>query len=239
MGTIIVFHHLLRNTKIKKINDIKGDITMSQRQVPLVVIKRLPRYHRYLGELLDNKIYRISSTELSEKMEVTASQIRQDLNYFGGFGQQGYGYNVEHLYASIGKILGMNKCHKTIIIGAGNIGRAIANYTGFAKRGFSVTGIFDTDPKVIGTSVSGLVVKPYSEIEDFIKEEKPDIAVIAVPKLGAPAVSEQVVRCGIKALWNFANVDLKLPEDVIVENVHLSDSLMTLSYRITEIGDNK
>lgn len=212
---------------------------MAERQVPLVVIKRLPRYHRYLGELINNKIYRVSSTELSAKMGVTASQIRQDLNYFGGFGQQGYGYNVEMLYAAIGDILGLNRGYKTIIIGAGNLGRALANYGGFEKRGFKVSGLFDTDEKVIGTKHAGLTVLPYASVDDFIKKEKPDIAILAVPKTSASGVAEHLVACGIKALWNFAYVDLKLPDDVVVENAHLSDSLMTLSYRMSESGGTK
>lgn len=211
---------------------------MAERQVPLVVIRRLPRYHRYLGELLNNKIYRVSSTELSKKMGVTASQIRQDFNYFGGFGQQGYGYNVEMLYNNITSILGLDKGYKTIIIGAGNLGRALANYAGFGKRGFSLCGIFDTDEKVIGTSFSDLTVQPYSDIDEFIKSEKPDIAILAVPKSAVDSVAEKVVECGIKALWNFAHVDLVLPGDVVVENVHLSDSLMTLSYQMSFLEDN-
>lgn len=212
---------------------------MAEKQVPLVVIRRLPRYHRYLGELLNNKIYRVSSTELSEKMGVTASQIRQDLNCFGGFGQQGYGYNVEMLYDSITKILGLNKGYKTIIIGAGNLGKALANYGGFAKRGFELCAIFDVDEKVIGEDVAGYVVKDYSDIEKFVKNENPDIAVLAVPKTAATKVADDMVKYGIKALWNFAYVDLDLPEDVFVENVHLSDSLMTLSYRMNKMGDEK
>lgn len=212
---------------------------MSGRQVPLVVIRRLPRYYRYLGELLNNKIYRVSSTELSVKMGVTASQIRQDINYFGVFGQQGYGYNVEHLYTAIGNILGLNNGYKAIIVGAGNLGRALANYNGFSKRGFNIGGIFDIDETVIGTKVSDIIVRPYSEIADYIEKEKPQIAVLAVPKAAAAKVAEHLVSCGIKALWNFAYVDLRLPEDVVVENVHLSDSLMTLSCLMSKIGDNK
>ncbi len=207
---------------------------MSEKQVPLVVVKRLPRYHRYLGELLKNNITRISSTELSEKMGVTASQIRQDLNFFGGFGQQGYGYNVEMLYDRITEILGLNKGYKTIIVGAGHLGHALANYGGFATRGFSLIGVFDADEKIIGTSVAGLNVKPYSELEDFIKSQKPDIAILTVPKTAVVGVANDLVSYGIKALWNFASVDLHLPEDVLVENVHLSESVMTLSYRMTK-----
>ncbi len=212
---------------------------MINKQVPLVVIKRLPRYHRYLGELLDNKIYRVSSTELSEKMGVTASQIRQDLNYFGGFGQQGYGYNVQMLYDAITTLLGLNKGYKTVIIGAGNLGRALANYAGFSKRGFELVGIFDTNPALIGKEVSGLSIRHYDDVGEFIIKEKPDIAILAVPKMALNKIAEDMVSFGIKALWNFAHVDLDLPGDVIVENVHLSDSLMTLSYRMSEFGDKK
>lgn len=207
---------------------------MNERQVPLVVIKRLPRYHRYLGELLNNKVTRISSTELSEKMGVTASQIRQDLNFFGGFGQQGYGYNVELLYERITSILGLDNGYKTIIIGAGNLGRALANYGGFANRGFRLGAIFDTDSNKIGENIAGFDVLPYSELATFIKSEKPDIAILAVPKSAVADVAEDLVKNGMRAIWNFANVDLNLPSCVIVENVHLSDSLMTLSYKIAD-----
>ena len=207
---------------------------MNEKQVPLVVIKRLPRYYRYLGELLKNNITRISSTELSGKMKVTASQIRQDLNFFGGFGQQGYGYNVEMLYQRIGSILGLDKGYKTIIIGAGNIGHALANYGGFSARGFELLGVFDSDKNKIGTDVAGLTVKDCSELEDFINKNKPDIAILTVPKSAVVEIADKLVSCGIKALWNFTHVDLNLPDDVVVENVHLSESLMTLSYRMTE-----
>lgn len=207
---------------------------MNEKQVPLVVIKRLPRYYRYLGELLKNNITRISSTELSEKMNVTASQIRQDLNFFGGFGQQGYGYNVPLLYERIGSILGLDKGYKTIIVGAGNLGHALANYPGFANRGFELLAVFDADESVVGTTVAGITVKNISNLEKFVKEQKPDIAILTVPKTAVFDVAKRLVDCGIKALWNFAYVDLDLPDDVIVENVHLSESLMTLSYRMTE-----
>ncbi|MDY3303396.1 MAG: redox-sensing transcriptional repressor Rex [Clostridia bacterium] len=206
---------------------------MSEKQVPLVVVKRLPRYHRYLGELLKNNISRVSSTKLSKKMGVTASQIRQDLNFFGGFGQQGYGYNVEMLYDRISSLLGLDKGYKTVIIGAGNLGRALANYGGFKKRGFSLCGIFDTDPNVIGSDVAGLKVMPYADIEKFAEKEHPDIAILTLPKDAVKSVAEQLVSYGIKSFLNFVYVDLQLPDDVIIENVHLSDSIMTLSYKMT------
>ena len=166
-------------------------------------------------------------------MGVTASQIRQDLNFFGGFGQQGYGYNVEMLYDRISSLLGLDKGYKTVIIGAGNLGRALANYGGFKKRGFSLCGIFDTDPNVIGSDVAGLKVMPYGDIEKFAEKEHPDIAILTLPKDAVKSVAEQLVSCGIKSFLNFVYVDLQLPDDVIIENVHLSDSIMTLSYKMT------
>ena len=205
---------------------------MEERQISKAVIKRLPRYYRYLGELLNNGIERISSGELSNKMQVTASQIRQDLNNFGGFGQQGYGYNVEYLYDEIAKILGLNKTHNLIIIGAGNLGQALANYMNFERRGFILRGIFDKNPALYGKELRGIAVQPVENIERFIRENDIDIAVLTIPKDGAVKTAELLVRCNIKAIWNFAHVDLNVPESIVVENVHLSDSLMKLSYGI-------
>ncbi len=205
---------------------------MDNKDISQAVISRLPRYHRYLGELKDNKVERISSQELSVLMKVTASQIRQDFNNFGGFGQQGYGYNVEYLYDEIGRILGMDHTHNLILIGAGNLGQALANYMNFARRGFVFKGIFDIDESVIGKSVSDMVVRPMSELEDFVKSNDIDIAVLTIPKTGAPDVAERLSKIGISGIWNFAHVDLNVPDNVQVENVHLSDSLMKLSYNI-------
>ncbi len=206
---------------------------MKENEVSEVVIKRLPRYYRYLGELMKKNITRISSKGLSDMLGFTASQIRQDLNCFGGFGQQGYGYNVEMLYRKIGDILGLNRGYKAVIIGAGYLGHALACYSGFEKRGFSVIGIFDIDKKIIGTRIGELTVKDYSTLEKFIDDNKPDIAMLTVPKSAVNDVAVNLTSMGIKALWNFAYVDLSLPDDVAVENVHLSDSLMNLSYRLT------
>lgn len=203
------------------------------REVPIVVIKRLPRYYRYLGELLKQGITRISSNALSEKMGVTASQVRQDFNCFGGFGQQGYGYNIERLYDEIGDILGLNKGYKTIIIGAGNLGHALANHANFRKRGFRLVGIFDQNPEIIGTEINGVMVHDVSKLGDFMTESGADIAILALPKSAASLVAEDLVHMGIKGLWNFSYVDINVPDSVSVENVHLSDSLMTLSYKIT------
>lgn len=205
---------------------------MQVKEISSAVIQRLPRYYRYLQELLENDVVRISSKELSEKMNVTASQIRQDLNNFGGFGQQGYGYNVEYLYTEIGKILGLDRKYNIIIIGAGNLGQALANYTDFERRGFFVKGIFDVNPRLEGISIRGVEIRLTDELESFVKQNTVHIAALTLPKLKAPAVAKEVVSLGIKAIWNFAPIDLHLPKDVMVENVHLAESLMRLSYNL-------
>ncbi|AEF16724.1 MULTISPECIES: redox-sensing transcriptional repressor Rex [Thermoanaerobacterium] len=202
--------------------------------VPMPVIRRLPRYHRYLEELLKNDVKRISSRELSERMGVTASQIRQDLNNYGGFGQQGYGYNVEELYNTLTKILGLDKTYSTIIIGAGNLGQAIANYTNFERTGFSLKGIFDVNPRLFGLKIRDIEIMDVETLEDFLSKNKIDIAILCIPKDNSQIMADRLVKAGIKAIWNFSPIDLKVPDDVILENVHLSDSLLTLSYRINE-----
>ncbi|MEE1527701.1 MAG: redox-sensing transcriptional repressor Rex [Blautia sp.] len=205
---------------------------MEEKSISKAVIKRLPRYYRYLGELMEEGIERISSNELSAKMRVTASQIRQDLNNFGGFGQQGYGYNVPYLYEEIGKILGLDKTHHMIIIGAGNLGQALANYVKFEKRGFKIVGVFDINPVLKGISIRGNGIRMMSELPDFLQKEDVQIAALTVPKSSAAEIAELLVQNGIKAIWNFAHLDLNVPKDVIVENVHLSESLMRLSYNL-------
>lgn len=205
---------------------------MEEKEISQAVIGRLPRYFRYLGELKDEGVERISSQDLSELMKVTASQIRQDFNNFGGFGQQGYGYNVEFLYNEIGKILGLDKQHNFIIIGAGNLGRALGNYMNFERRGFIFRGMFDQNPELIGREVRGVRVMPMEEMERFVQENQIDIAALTIPKTGAVEVAEKLVANGIRAIWNFAHVDLNVPDGIQVENVHLSDSLMKLSYNI-------
>lgn len=196
------------------------------------VIKRLPRYYRYLGDLLKNDVVRISSKELSQRMNVTASQIRQDLNNFGGFGQQGYGYNVEFLYNEMGRILGLDRTNNIIILGAGNLGQALANNQDFDSNGFKIIGLFDVNPRLIGMTVRGVEVYDIDMLEKFLSENEVMIAALTLPKSKAPKIAKELAELGIKAFWNFAPVDLSLPEDVIVENVHLSESIMTLSYRI-------
>ena len=210
-----------------------------QRQISKAVIARLPRYYRYLGELMEDGVERISSSELSARMKVTASQIRQDLNNFGGFGQQGYGYNVKYLYTEIAKILGIDRQHNLIIIGAGNLGQAIANYANFERRGFIIKGMFDVNPRLIGLVVRGIEIRGVEELEKFIVENDVQIAALTIPKTKAPEIADRLVKAGIKAIWNFAHTDLQVPDDVVVENVHLSESLMRLSYRVCSIQDQK
>ncbi len=205
---------------------------MDNKEISQAVIGRLPRYFRFLGELKDEGIERISSQELSDIMKVTASQIRQDFNNFGGFGQQGYGYKVEYLYEEIGKILGLDKTHNLIIIGAGNLGQALANYMNFERRGFLFKGIFDNNPDLYGKKIRNMEVRPIEEMDAFVKENGIDIAVLTIPKASAVSVAERLVRNGIRGIWNFAHVDLNVPREVQVENVHLSDSVMKLAYNI-------
>ena len=205
---------------------------MEEKEISQAVIGRLPRYFRYLGELKDEGVERISSQDLSVLMKITASQIRQDFNNFGGFGQQGYGYNVEYLYDEIGRILGLNRQHSFIIVGAGNLGRALGNYMNFERRGFIFKGMFDKDPALFGEKVRGVEVMPMEKLDSFVRENNIDIAVLTIPKAGAEETAKRLVQNGIKAIWNFAHVDLNIPEEIQVENVHLSDSLMKLSYNI-------
>ena len=206
---------------------------MESRGISRAVIRRLPRYYRYLGELLENGVERISSSDLSKRMKVTASQIRQDLNNFGGFGQQGYGYNVKYLYTEIGKILGLEENHNFIIIGAGNLGQALANYTSFENRGFILKGIFDVNPRLEGVTIRGVQIRMMDELSSFIRDNDVEIGVLTIPKEKAIEVENLLVDNGVRAIWNFAHTDLNLPDNVIVENVHLSESLMQLSYNIS------
>ena len=212
---------------------------MDDKVISKAVISRLPRYYRYLGELLEDGVERISSNELSKRMKVTASQIRQDLNNFGGFGQQGYGYNVKYLYTEIAKILGIVRQHNIIIIGAGNLGQAIANYANFEKRGFMIKGMFDINPRLIGLVVRGIEIRGVEDLEQFIVENEVQIAALTIPKTKAPEIADRVIKAGVKAIWNFAHTDLVVPDDVVVENVHLSESLMRLSYRVCSMQDKE
>lgn len=203
-------------------------------KISKAVISRLPRYYRYLDELRAQKIERISSKELSKMMNVTASQIRQDLNNFGGFGQQGYGYNVQYLYDEISKLLGLDVPHKMVIVGAGNLGQAIANYGNFKNRGFEITALFDKNPELIGKKTVDAEILDIEYLYDYVRENNVEIVALTLPKEPARKVAEKLVECGVKAFWNFAHTDLRFSGDIIVENVHLSESLMKLTYRISE-----
>ncbi len=204
------------------------------KKISASVINRMPRYYRYLGELMAAGVNRISSKALSEKMNTTASQIRQDLNCFGGFGQQGYGYNVPNLHEEIGKILGLNDKKTAILVGVGNMGRALVLNTNFEKRGFKLVGIFDSDPEKIGKTVGSYQILDYQSIGNFIKENAPKIAIIAVPKVNVNKVANELEHMGIKGFLNFTYAELDTKEGVAVENIHLSDSLMRLSYKMQE-----
>jgi len=199
-------------------------------KVSLTVIRRLPKYHRYLSDLMDKGISRISSQELSVLTGFTASQIRQDLNNFGGFGQQGYGYNVEDLQRELGKILGLDQKYNAVIVGAGNLGQAIANYRGFEDAGFRVLSMFDRNPRVIGLKIRDIEIRDMEHIEDFIKDNDVEIGIITTPKESAQEVADIYVKAGVKGIWNFAPTDINVPDDMIIENVRLNESLFILSY---------
>lgn len=206
---------------------------MKENRISASVIKRLPRYYRFLGELKKQNITRISSGELADLMKVTASQIRQDLNCFGGFGQQGYGYNIDMLYDEIGNILGFNTITDAIMIGVGRLGLAVAENMNFKKLGFRLVGAFDNSPEVVGTAASNLTVLDIDRLEEFCKEHKPQVAILCVPTSAAKNLSEKLINLGIKGFWNFTHYDITLLHpDVSVENVHLNDTLARLSYKI-------
>lgn len=206
----------------------------NNKRISLSVVKRLPRYYRYLGEMLENNIKRVSSQDLSKKMKVTASQIRQDLNNFGSFGQQGYGYNVELLYKEIQKILGLTRQYNLIIIGAGNIGKSLLNYINFKKRGFNFTAVFDIKPELVGTQINGIEVQHIGNLEYYLTYNTVDIAVLTMTKENTASVAEIVIKCGVKGILNFSHIDINAPNGVVIENVHLTDSLMILSYGLNE-----
>lgn len=211
-----------------------------QTKISNAVIKRLPRYRRYLNELRRKGVDKISSNEFSRLIGYTASQIRQDLNNFGGFGQQGYGYNVKYLYNEIGRILGLDRVYNMIIVGAGNLGQALANYVKFEKRGFWIKGIFDVNLRLKGMTVRGIEIRMTDELPQFIRDNQIQIAALTLPKSGAEELAPILVENGVKAIWNFAHTDLQqLPKDVIVESVHLSESLMQLSYNLNHMEREK
>lgn len=206
--------------------------------VSMMVTRRLPRYYRCLEDLIQKGVERISSREFAQIIGFTASQIRQDLNCFGGFGQQGYGYNVSVLYQEIGRILSVDREYPAILVGAGNLGLALVNHMGFQQKGFKLTGIFDKNPSIIGKIVGGWPVCDVEEMGAFCKAHKPVAAALCVPDSAALEVAERLVRNGVRGFWNFTHHDLSLlykQEDVAVENVYLGDSLMTLTFLVTEL----
>lgn len=206
------------------------------RKVSEAVIRRLPRYYRRLLRLNNSGIKKISSRKLAEQMGLSASQIRQDFNCFGGFGQQGYGYNVESLLANIKAILGIDAVHNTIIVGVGNIGRALANFEGFASRGFILCGLFDISPELIGSEIGGLTIRHPDELADFIVDNNVSVGIIAARSTYAQMIADNMVAAGVSGIWNFAPIDVTAP--VPVENVHMNDSLYVLSYRLTHDFDD-
>ena len=205
-----------------------------KKNVSMAVIKRMPKYYRYLGELVKNDVDRISSKELGEKIGFTASQIRQDLNNFGDFGQQGYGYNVKELHNQIGTILGVGQEYNAVLIGAGNIGQAIANYSRFTDIGLGITAIFDANPKLVGMRIRDVEIKDIDELKEYLEENNIDMGILCVPRINAQKVCDVLVNGGVKGIWNFAPIDLNVPGTVKVENVHLSESLLTLVYQMNE-----
>ena len=211
---------------------------MAEKNISRAVITRLPRYYRCLEELMEAHTDRVSSTKLADMMNVTASQIRQDLNTFGGFGQQGYGYNVQNLYTEMGKILGLDREHNMVVVGAGNLARAFTNYIGFNRIGFFIKGLFDNDPAVIGKEFHGFTVMGMDELAGFIKKENIEIGILCVPFEASKEAALAMIAAGIKNIWNFApgSLGIQIPEDVIVQNENLSDSLIQLSYIITAAG---
>ena len=232
---------------MESIDKVKGTFEMKNQNlnkttVSDAVIKRLPRYHRYLGDLLADGRLRISSAELSKIMNVTASQIRQDLNCFGGFGQQGYGYNIKYLHGKISELLGVTQGYTAVIAGAGNLGRALTATRMFGRRGVTRLALFDVDESIVGSEIYGVKVYHIDELYDFCSREKVDIGVLTVPKDAAYKVAMTMARAGVKGIWNFANTELELDYDgVVVENIHLGDSLMKLCYEIktkNEVSEN-
>lgn len=205
------------------------------KQISMPVIRRLPRYHRFLTELESQGVERISSNQLASIMRSTASQIRQDLNCFGGFGQQGYGYPVTPLKEEIGKILGLDQNFNAILLGAGNLGRAVATHMNFQRQGFALTAVFDKSEDIVGTMLRGITIMSDDEIENYINNNKVDAAFLCLPRNSVKPLIDKLYSLGIKNFWNFSHYDIKNDyKDVIVENVHMSDSLMTLCYRINE-----
>lgn len=205
---------------------------MQKNGISNAVIRRLPKYYRQIEWLLDEGVERISSSELSMRMDISASLVRQDLNWFPGSGVQGHGYDVKNLYEEIGHMIGVHQSHNIIVVGAESLGQALATYSNFEKYGFIMTGMFDVNPRLVGLVCRGVEIRPLDHMEAFIRENDIQIAALTVPPKRAVELAARLYRAGVRAIWNFANADLELPDDMIVENVHLSESLMQLSFRL-------
>lgn len=203
---------------------------MSEKKVSIAVIRRLPKYLRFLEDLEESGVKGISSQELSELTGFTASQIRQDFNNFGGFGQQGFGYNVKSLKENIGKIVGYDLTKNAVIVGAGNLGKTVAKYSGFRDAGLNIIGIFDRNPNNIGQDIDGTEIQDISKIENFLKNKKVHVGIITVDKESAQDIADLFVKYGVNGIWNFAPLDLNLPEGTMVENMRFTESLLVLSY---------
>lgn len=210
-------------------------MTAKREKVSSAVIRRLPRYYRHLNELYLSGVVRISSSALGKTMRLTASQIRQDLSCFGEFGQQGYGYNVEKLRGEISDILGMNSGNTAIVLGAGNLGRALIENFHFDRSGFTLVAAFDVSPQIVGTEMSGIRVYHADQLEEYLAGHPVSVGVLTVPRAAAAETAERLAESGVKGIWNFTNMELRLrKEGVVVENVHFADSLLALSYMISE-----
>ena len=207
---------------------------MKKQHISDAVIRRLPRYYRYLDELHSRGVVRISSNTLGKRMGVTASQIRQDLSCFGEFGQQGYGYNIMELRSEIGHILGVDEPRRLILIGAGHLGHALLQSFDFAQGGFRLDTAFDVSSALIGTSINGVAVRSMDELDAYCAANRPAVAVLTIPKAAAQETADRLVALGVRGIWNFTNVELSAGDGVSIENVHFADSLLTLSYRIAK-----
>lgn len=211
---------------------------MQDNRISDAVIHRLPKYYRYLSELEVAGTERVSSSRMSHDMSLNASQIRRDLNCFGGFGQQGYGYQVSRLKQEIMRILGIGRSHRAVVVGAGNIGQALLKYRHFADEGYHIAAVFDADPLLVGREVGDKTIRPLGELADYVRENGADIGIITVPKAYAQKTADMLVSLGVKGIWNFAPVDVQVRRGVSVENVHLSDTLYVLSYHMRDASEN-
>lgn len=216
-------------------DDESSSPTKNQKgEIPSVTIKRLPVYYRFLADLAKKEVERVSSKELAVKMGINPSQLRQDLSYFGSFGQQGYGYRVQDLMEEIGRILGLNQNLKMVLIGAGHLGTALANYESFTRRGFVITAVFDNNPEMIGKNINGMLIQNIKELREYLRSHPVDIGIITTPAESAQDIANQLIEEGIKGIWNFAPVSLRIPAGITLENVHISESLFLLSFKLQQ-----